>query len=170
MKLFRGKKIVGIRAIDRHLSFARTELSALDFRRQGVPVFSDGDGELYAYSRDLAKWRRDHPALASLFQERIRRRCLFGKKLVGRAAINNYLGLTGFFESAEDWRLTYGLPVFRENGQWCAYVSDLKKWRREHPGVREEFPDPLQITTQTIEPLKYTSVPLKTRWRTTYIP
>jgi len=88
----------------------------------------------------------------------------FRKKLTGIGSIRDWIGVRDDF-TLLDWRIAYGLPIFKERGTWVAFAVDLKKWRKSHPDVREESlrpPFPIAITHVTA--LRWGLVKTKTRF------
>jgi hypothetical protein len=69
-----------------------------------------------------------------------------GKKLIGRNAIEDYLGLIDA-ATLPTWLLWYSdhIPVKKENGVLVAYVKDLKAWQAAHPDIKEIQRPPLQL-------------------------
>lgn len=87
--------------------------------------------------------------LQRLFYEKklqqLLRRLLRGKKLVGKDAIERFLDLQAP-DTLPDWLIAYDLPAYKEDGVLVAYVKDLKKWRAQHPEVKERLQPPIEFT------------------------
>lgn len=82
--------------------------------------------------------------------QKLLRRLLRGKKLIGKNAIEEFLDLQAP-DTLPDWLRGYELPVYKENGVLVAHVKDLKKWRAEHPDVKEKLQQPVEsIQTRNI--------------------
>jgi len=92
--------------------------------------------------------------LQSLFHgkklQKLLRRLLRGKKLIGKDEIEEWLDLQAP-DTLPDWLIAYDLPAYKEDGVLVAYVKDLKKWRAEHPEVKERLQPPVEfIQTRNI--------------------
>jgi len=82
--------------------------------------------------------------------QKLLRRFLRGKKLIGKNAIEEFLDLQAP-DTLPDWLRAYELPVYKENGVLVAYAQDLKKWQAAHPEAKENLQQPVEfIQTRNI--------------------
>ena len=76
--------------------------------------------------------------------QKLLRRFLRGKKLIGKNAIEEFLDLQSP-DTLTDWINAYELSVYKEQGVLVAYVKDLKKWQAVHPEVKENLQAPVEF-------------------------
>lgn len=82
--------------------------------------------------------------------QKLLRRLLRGKKLIGKNAIEEFLDLHAP-DTLPDWLIAYDLPAYKENGVLVAYVKDLEKWQVANPEVKEILQPPVEfIQTRNI--------------------
>ena len=76
--------------------------------------------------------------------QKLLRRLLRGKKLIGKNEIEEFLDLQAP-DTLPDWLRAYELPVYKEEGVLVAYIKDLKKWQATHPEAKESLQQPVEF-------------------------
>ena len=59
-----------------------------------------------------------------------------GKKLSGIDSIMKHVTVQGA-ETILQWIIEYDFPAKKEAGVYVAFTGDIKKWRKDHPDVKE---------------------------------
>jgi len=72
-----------------------------------------------------------------------------GKKLKGFGQIMKYQNIAGI-ETLPAWIIGYDFPAKKEAGVYVAFTGDIKKWRKDHPDVKE-YTRPIFDIFRTIE-------------------